>query len=340
MYLSNLSKIGTLTVLAFSIMACSSGSSDTPTNNPTTIPTKPTTNTTAEDKAKAEAEAKAKAEAEAKAKAEAAAKAAAEAKAKAEAEAKAKAEAEKARLEAEAKAKAEAEAKAKQPEAYKSHLGYVRGNAGDFDRILEVTTDKDTGVVSDPTKDTYMPLDGSGGKTVNVSKGSSYNIYSNNLSNAAIIAISAYHIAADRTLVGYAGRATNANELATLKGTANYVGKGLIVNNYYHNAKVSEANTNIQANFDTRKVSGSITDGNFNIGLKEAHIVNDGGAIGFSGLANVTGFTRYSDYTSANIDASGVYDGRFMGQGAKEVAGKALFSSVNIGASFSGSKVE
>lgn len=319
MYLSNLSKIGTLTVLAFSIMACSGGSSDTPTNNPTTIPTKPTTNTTAEDKAKAEAEAKAKAEAEAKAKAEAAAKAAAEAKAKAEAE---------------AKAKAEAEAKAKQPEEHKTHIGMVGGQASYLSGLTRVTTD-DNGATIDPLKE-VMPLDGSGRKMI--TRGS-YHIYSNSLSNAAI-SVLIYPNGRDDVAVGYAGRATNANELATLKGTASYTGKGFIADLRPTDVIVSEAVTNITANFDTRKVSGLVSDGNFNVDLKEAHIVNDGGVIGFNGVASIAN-------TSQSLNASGVYDGRFMGQGAKEVAGKALFTpaSVNtnyggIGVSFSGSKVE
>ncbi len=324
MQLSHLFKIGTLSVLALSIAACNSTSPDTPTNNPTPIPTAPSTDTGSTDNtsANADAEAKAKAEAEAKAKAEQ------EAKLKAEQEAKAKAEAEaaaeKARLEAEAKAKAEAEAKTSlQPLEYQSHIQHVRHGTY-ISELIETTTDPETGVVSNPLKDKYMTLDGSG---VKYSTLGSYGVYSNHLSNSAVAAFQDGYA----VTVGYAGRATNVNELATLKGVADYSGKGFIAESA---GGITSANVSIQANFDSKKVSGSMTDGNFNIALNEAHIVNDGGAIGFNGVANIT------SATNRHLNANGTYDGRFMGQGAKEVAGKALFSSVRMGASFNGSKVE
>ena len=317
MLFSNICKVGTLTALALAITACGSNSPDTPTNNPTTIPTAPTNNTkpdaskTQSEKEKAD---KAKAEADAKAEAEK------------------KAQAEKARLEAEAKAKAEFI----KPKDFTYHNSYFANRlaaANNFKDLLAKTTD-DKGQVSDSMY-SILVMDNSG---VQVSdsikkKDLTYQIYSNHLSNSAIALISVDSEGWWKPdyLYTYGGKATNANELETLKGQAEYIGQGFMVadrnSNRYGGNGPSQAVVNMTADFDTKKISGNISNGQATISLLETSIRNADGALAFDGKAAI------GDYT-------GTYDGKFMGQGARELAGQVAVASVDLGAVFSAKKVE
>ena len=392
MLFSHLCKVGTLTALALAITACGSNSSDTPTNNPTTIPTKPADKAKAEadakakaeaekkaqaekarleaeakakaDKAKAEADAKAKAEADkakaeaekAKAEAEKAQKAKDEAekarleaeakakadKAKAEADAKAeaekKAQAEKARLEAEAKAKAEAELARTQPLPY-THKTHVGKDKGKVDMAFFEPITKDSWNNTDLLETKIIPADNSheGSATSQVSSSSivngkitsinaTYDTYSYNLSNAGIAAIFGQGLYNGQDvsafLYAYGGRPTNANELDTLKGEAVYTGKG-----YFDSTRLN-METVIKANFDNKKVSGSMTTADrtaqylHDIQLVETDIRRENGIINFSGKA--------IDQTNQQVGIlHGDYEGMFMGRGATEVVGKVTVALPN-----------
>ena len=331
MLFSHLCKVGTLTALALAITACGSNSSDTPTNNPTTIPTKPA------DKAKAEADAKAKAEAD-KAKAEAEkAKAEAEKAQKAKDEAE-KAQAEKARLEAEAKAKAEAELARTQPLPY-THKTHVGKDKGKVDMAFFEPITKDSWNNTDLLETKIIPADNSheGSATSQVSSSSivngkitsinaTYDTYSYNLSNAGIAAIFGQGLYNGQDvsafLYAYGGRPTNANELDTLKGEAVYTGKG-----YFDSTRLN-METVIKANFDNKKVSGSMTTADrtaqylHDIQLVETDIRRENGIINFSGKA--------IDQTNQQVGIlHGDYEGMFMGRGATEVVGKVTVALPN-----------
>ena len=160
-----------------------------------------------------------------------------------------------------------------------------------------------------------------------------YQIYSNHLSNSAIALISVDSKGWWRPdyLYTYGGKATNANELETLKGQAEYIGQGFMAadknSNRYGGNGPSQAVVNMTADFDTKKISGNISNGQATISLLETSIRNADGALAFDGKAAI------GDYT-------GTYDGKFMGQGARELAGQVAVASVDLGAVFSAKKVE
>ncbi|MFC0820551.1 hypothetical protein [Moraxella marmotae] len=290
----------------------------------------------AEAKAKAEAEAKAKAE-EARKQAEAKAKAEAEAKAKAEAEAKAKAE--EARKQAEAEAKRQAELARTQPHDFKAESFTATGNDDFFEPILRSqynfwtseTTYPLNNIVAannsgtDISNSTINSQSITNGRIVNIN--AAYETYSVNLSDSAIAMIKGNGTYNGRKmsefLYAYSGRATNANELDTLKGTAVYRGQGFSNGREYW--------ATLSANFDTKKISGELGRYNESIALQEAAIAKT--------FDNKIGFSGKAVYTDKNVGTfNGTYDGAFMGRGAKEVVGKILISDLSIGGVFNATK--
>ena len=285
-------------------------------------------------KAKDEAE-KARLEAEAKAKAD---KAKAEADAKAKAEAEKKAQAEKARLEAEAKAKAEAELARTQPLPY-THKTHVGEDTGKVDMAFFEPITKDSWNNTDLLETKIIPADNShersvarqvssssivNGKTTSIN--ATYYTHSYNLSNAGIAAIFGRGLYNGQDvsafLYAYGGRPTNANELDTLKGEAVYTGKG------YFDGDQLNMETVIKANFDNKKVSGSMTTADrtaqylHDIQLVETDIRRENGIINFSGKA--------IDQTNQQVGIlHGDYEGMFVGRGATEVVGKVTVALPN-----------
>lgn len=302
------------------------------------------------DKAKADAEAKLKAEQDARAKAEQAkaeadkAKADAETKLKAEQDARAKAE--KAKADAEAKLKAEQEARAKAEAEAKDRVGQTaktlpplsyRINHTSNTELFQPLLDKS------PLK-TIVSADNSGKKfeVFNVQKApliinghdrdltAGYRIYSNNLSDSAIAMIDMtgeltkgpyYFGEYKQALYVYGGRPTNAKELDTLKGQATYQGTAFVRNytseyNYYNH---DDAIITLTADFDKKSIAGLIDTGRvYNYQLKDASLQKRNDEIVFNGNVHRIGIKsgEISDKSLGN------YDGKLMGAGAKELAGK------------------
>ncbi|MDC9604038.1 Slam-dependent surface lipoprotein [Xenorhabdus griffiniae] len=116
--------------------------------------------------------------------------------------------------------------------------------------------------------------------------------------------------------VFYAGENVTTN-LPT-GGTASYTVKGL--SQYNGNNLLSGK---LVANFDTKKLDGSLSNGSLNIGI-DANINDDAG---FSGKA------------TANSNINGVTDGKFFGDSASSLAGYAKFDSDrNKDTAFGGTK--
>lgn len=117
----------------------------------------------------------------------------------------------------------------------------------------------------------------------------------------------------------YGGYPTNTKELEKLSGSFTYQGKAYINNSEFlqNNGGIIdryEGDFSLNANFSAKTVSGEIkvTSENSGINLEQAPIQVEKDAIVFKGVAQGNkGFGRYV----------GVYEGKFMGEGAKQVAG-------------------
>lgn len=287
MLFSNLCKVGTLTALAVAIAACGSNSPDTPTNNPTTIPTAPTDNTKS-DAGKTQSE-------------------------------KEKVDKAKIKAEKEVKPKLEVEDNIQTPSYLTTLLSSIeKGKLTDdeLDEFFEPITRKQHepwGLEIISADDSKSSLKVSYSDTT----GATYKTYSYNLSDAGIVAILGQGRYkgqdVDAILYAYGGRPTNANELDTLKGEAIYTGKG------YFNSNQLNMKTVIKANFNNKKVSGSITTVDrtakelHDIQLLETDIHREKGVIMFEGEA--------IDRTNTHGTLRGEYGGVFMGQGAAKVVG-------------------
>ena len=191
------------------------------------------------------------------------------------------------------------------------------------------------------------------GQTINAQM--TYNTFATNLKDSAYALIYGDgRINGQRVndvLAAYAGRPTLASE-NNLSGSATYKGKAYLADNAgilgsFFNKK---ADFNLTANFDTKEVSGSInwqdTDEyqlNQSINLEKTSISTENNQLFFAGTAS-----RHQPLSETGyINYTGSYDGKFMGEGAKEVVGKTqlgvsssrgLLGSPEIKAAFGGTK--
>ncbi|MDO4223714.1 MAG: hypothetical protein Q4D05_06800 [Acinetobacter sp.] len=175
-----------------------------------------------------------------------------------------------------------------------------------------------------------------------------YNIYSNNLSETGIALIVAKdHKQGDNYLVDTMlvtkGKATPYSELSNLKGTVKYTGTGFEayldnIHESYGKDKdiISPITIDLTANFDAQVVSGTIhrTSSGYNwreISLQQTDLINRNGGIGFSGIADLNGY-------------KGIYEGKFVGTGAKAFVGHASFRSISssnaLGIVFHGTEIK
>ncbi|KGQ42222.1 factor H binding protein domain-containing protein, partial [Gallibacterium anatis] len=134
-----------------------------------------------------------------------------------------------------------------------------------------------------------------------------YNIYSTNLANSGIAVIKANGNVnssnADDVILLSSGRATNPKNLDYLSGNATYSGKAYVVKNL----DLSEEKLQFSADFDNKKVKGTIGD---EITLNETSFTSENEKITFNGLAE-----------SVKEQSQGSYNGTFMGKDAAEVIG-------------------
>ncbi len=225
----------------------------------------------------------------------------------------------------------QAEMARKEPKPYKYDYEVIKGN----DKFFEPITEKGSFDNSDPLEE-LVPADGSGAgrgvRTINSSSivngvstiiQASYTTYSNNLSNSGIALVKGDGTLNGRlvndTLLVYSGKETNINDFKTLTGTANYKGISYIGVIEYNDANYVKdvAEVNLNANFWNKTISGNIVEPKATIVLEETQISDN--TVSFTGKAS-----RINKDNSIFDDNQykGTYEGKFMGEGAKEVAGK------------------